>query len=211
MIFSIFSNARSTTPIGEMNFTEYALKTRLGEWAQLTEEVRKHIGNDEEYAEAKKAVPAVTLSGVFKTRKASEIVKHSGLLLMDVDFKDNNPEMIEAFPGKAISDEYILAYHKSVGGKGYAVIFLIDPKKHVEGFASLSYYLLTEYGLTVDKSCKDVSRMRFVSYDPDMYVNESAKEWDRYDLGQFKEDGRKLKKFEGKRPELSNTIRIGNP
>ena len=43
---------------------------------------------------------------------------------------------------------------------------------HPSFFKSVSYYLQNEYGLTTDKSGKDIARACFLPHDPDAYICE---------------------------------------
>ena len=63
---------------------------------------------------------------------------------------------------------------KSASGLGIAVLIKINPKKHLESFLSLERYYLEKFQIILDKSCKDVTRPRFVSYDPNAYINHKA-------------------------------------
>lgn len=127
--------------------------------------------------ENKQKLECVTASGVFEERKKSKIIEHSGLICIDIDAKDQISEIdIEALK----TDAYVNVIHKSVGGEGLAVYFKVDKSKHDDAFLGLEKYLFDKYLLVTDKSCKDVSRLRFVSFDPDLFLNEKAKIFKKY-------------------------------
>ena len=68
----------------------------------------------------------------------------------------------------------ILYAGRSIRGKGRFAIFRIAYiDKHKAQFEALQRDFANS-GLIIDKSCKDVSRMRFISYDPEPYVNVDA-------------------------------------
>jgi len=71
-------------------------------------------------------------------------------------------------------DPYVKTVYASSSGKGCAIHFKINGKQHSESFAAISDYLDKTYSLKVDPACKDVSRLRFVSDDPDIYINKDA-------------------------------------
>lgn len=124
-------------------------------------------------------IPCVTVSGTFKdVRNAQNIEKHSGLICMDCDSKDN-PEILK-IRDQLACDKFIFAFHISVGGFGLALYIKINPTKHLESFQAIGKYLADEYHITIDESCKDVSRLRFVSYDPELYINQNAEKWVQY-------------------------------
>ena len=124
----------------------------------------------------KKQLPLATISGTFApTRKAENLVAHSNLLCIDIDKKDNM--------GVTWFDDLLHEWHnipqilyagRSIRGKGWFAIFRIAyPDKHKAQFEALQQDFASS-GLVIDKSCKDVCRMRFISYDPEPYVNEAA-------------------------------------
>ena len=121
-------------------------------------------------------MPLATISGTFApTRKAENLVAHSNLLCIDIDKKDNM--------GVTWFDDLLHEWHnipqilyagRSIRGKGWFAIFRIAyPDKHKAQFEALQQDFASS-GLVIDKSCKDVCRMRFISYDPEPYVNEAA-------------------------------------
>ena len=175
--FSIYKNIydnQSTNTLLYNTFLEY-IKT--GRWEDQVHKVR--IIKD--YAERKKQkeqMPYVTISGFFaQERKAALITAHTGYLAMDID---NIPGELDGTKTMLAADSYVNAIFTSVSGTGLCVIFKIDKDKHKEAFESISDYLLKTYQIIVDPSCKDVSRPRYVSYDPDLYHNEQSILWKKY-------------------------------
>ncbi len=124
----------------------------------------------------KRLLPLATISGTFSpTRRMQNLVAHSGLICIDIDRQDNAD--VEWFG--SLRDEWhnipqILFAAHSVGGEGWFAIFRIaHPEQHQAHFEALRQDFLHE-GITVDRCCGDVGRMRIISYDPDPYVNENA-------------------------------------
>jgi predicted P-loop ATPase len=77
-------------------------------------------------------------------------------------------------------DPYTFAALLSVSGNGLAALVKIEPERHLDAFNGLKQYYFRNYGQLIDQSCKNVSRLRFLSYDPLLYVNESAKTFKEY-------------------------------
>src|SRR5690606_13620915 len=69
---------------------------------------------------------------------------------------------------------YIYAAFESISGGGLCLIFMIDGERHLDAFEGIAKYLYDTYQLIVDQSCKNVSRLRYVSYDPQIHINEDA-------------------------------------
>lgn len=126
----------------------------------------------------KMSLPQATISGVFSpTRSAKCLVRHSGLICVDIDRKDN--EHIENFD-TLIEDvlsrieEVAYAAH-SVSGKGYFVIIpLRYPQLHKAQFEQL-VRVFADMGIYIDRACGDVCRLRCQSYDEHPFINLDAK------------------------------------
>ena len=124
----------------------------------------------------KNTLPCFTGSGVFKNRTTEGLVGHSGVLILDIDMKDN-PILLEKFDEirkNLIKDKYTSFLFTSCRGNGIAVGTKIDGAKHLEAFQFLEHYYREKHGLTTDKGCKDDIRLRFIIYDPDLYLSEGA-------------------------------------
>lgn len=122
----------------------------------------------------KRNTPAITLSGIFKERHSiGDFLKHSGLIQVDFD-KVPSPQETK---NMLIGDPYTYSCFISPSGTGVKVIVKIMPNKesHENTFHFLSKYYFDTYGLEMDKKCKDISRLCFLSYDPDLFVNEQSK------------------------------------
>lgn len=168
---SIFKHSRETVPERNLSIEAFFDGIKNGQWQD--EVLNYRAGRTD-----KKNLHAVTSSGIFKERKSNALIQHSGIICMDVDDKDQISTInIQDFE----NDQYVYAYHKSASGKGgYAVYFKIDSERHQDAFLGLEQYLFTNYSIVVDKSCKDISRLRFVSYDPDLYINPKSRLFKRY-------------------------------
>lgn len=126
----------------------------------------------------KMSLPQATISGVFSpTRSAENLVRHSGLICVDIDRKDN--EHIENFD-TLIEDvlsriEEVACAAHSVSGKGYFVIIpLRYPHLHKAQFEQL-VRVFADMGINIDRACGDVCRLRCQSYDERPYMNIDAK------------------------------------
>jgi predicted P-loop ATPase len=179
MKISVFQNAKTPTPTGTLLFEQYLEDIKCGKWQDYVIEVRKvkQTCTHDQYQAAKAAIPAVTISGEFSYRSSANLVKHSGIIAIDFDAKDNQ----DGIPiDELAADVYTYAVHQSVGGDGYVVYVKIDPEKHLEAFLGLEEYYLGTYKLLLDQSCKDVGRLRYVSWDMDLTINEKAKVFKKY-------------------------------
>lgn len=158
-------------------------------WSDIVEKYRdlsKDGKNEASDNYKRKNIPALTISGTFPgARKAAEIGTHSGFIAMDFDDIDISVR------DELYADDYTYAGFVSVGGSGLCIIVKIEPSRHLDAFKGLEHYYFTKYGLQIDHSCKDVSRLRFVSSDPEMAVNPDAKQFKKY-----------LPKPKGRKPKI---------
>ena len=186
---TFYNNAFGSESV-EVELNDILKAIRSGKWKSIVDEYRRLSANgktDESDKFKRSKIPGLTASGTFpKARKANEIGKHSGFIAMDFD---DIPLDARA---ELYADDYTYAGFISVGGKGICLLVKIDPKRHIDAFRSLEHYYFTKYGYQVDQSCKDVSRLRFVSADPEMAINPDAKRFDTY-----------LPKAKGRAPKIA--------
>lgn len=167
-VITLFANAEATRPQELIDFTEYLYLIKNGHWQDDVITYRA-IQDPEERKAAKRKIIAVTPSGEFTGRGQAGLKNHSGIICIDVDDKDNEAlnEKVRALVG----DPFVLAFHQSLGGLGYAIYFRIEPTKHLDAYLAIEKYLADTYHLVADKACKDVTRLRFVSFDPFLHKN----------------------------------------
>ncbi len=118
-------------------------------------------------------IPSVTVSGRFSKRGKDYLLSSSGLMAIDIDLKDNKdiinqvPEILKTLP-------YVTYYGKSISGDGYfAVVPIENPNHFKQHFYAIEEEMLS-LGIVVDKACKDITRLRYASYDENHYYNPDA-------------------------------------
>lgn len=129
---------------------------------------------------AKSKLPAITISGLFSRRCSSGLIQYSGLICIDIDGKDNthiaNFGTLKTQLCRIVNVAYC---GKSISGAGYFVIIpLAYPDRHAQHFDALLKDFAS-IGITVDKSCRDVSRLRGASWDNEAHFNLSAKPYNK--------------------------------
>ena len=140
----------------------------------------RNITNKEERNKYKKRLPQATISGIFyPTRAKINLKRHSGLICIDIDSKEN-PE-IEDWQ-KLKNDMSVLpqiAYAAlSVSGKGlFAIIPLRYPEQHLQQFRQLQYDF-KRMGIVIDSSCSDITRLRCMTFDETPVINNNAKPYE---------------------------------
>jgi len=134
--------------------------------------------DEEKRKEKKKELYAFTPSGIFKNeRKKESLVKHTKFICIDIDEKDNKHILNFDKLNEELSKIVNIAYAgHSVSGKGwYVLIPIADPQLHEAYFDAL-FKAFESLEIVIDKSCRDVSRLRYISYDKDFYMPDSAVE-----------------------------------
>lgn len=159
----------------DLDITEFLRGIRDGRWQDAVLPVMAEK-DKKKRDELKKKCPAVTVSGSFAKRKDSELRAHSGFITIDID----NAENVESIKKVLSSDSYVYACFKSVSGNGLCIMFRIDGSRHADAFDGLSKYLYEKYQLISDPSCRNLSRLRYVCYDPYIHINEDANVFKKY-------------------------------
>jgi hypothetical protein len=173
----IYKNIHDNSSRETSSIETFLQDVQAGRWQDYVLNIRT-IKELAQRQEAKKKIPYVTISGVFKEgRAAAKLSAHSGLLAIDLDKLYSEVEEVKTLLSK---DPYVFACFTSVSGTGLCALFKIKPDKHIESFDAIADYLIKNYGLLCDPSCKDVSRPRYVSFDPDLYWNEKAATFKKY-------------------------------
>lgn len=173
-LVSIYPHIKETVKGEHCNLADILDAIRSGQWKEKIEALRDAVKNGEsekKLSSLKSKLPYFTGSGTFgSNRDLTNFQKHSGRLIIDFDkVKD-----IEATRQVLIEDKYSEYVFVSCTGRGYAAVVKIDPLKHLESFLFLEKYYLENYGLQIDKACKDIPRPRYISYDPDLFKNTNA-------------------------------------
>ena len=174
MLISSYKNVHDKQDI-DIEINTFLEGIQTGKWQDIALDVR-NAPNKEIKDLKKKSAPVVTISGSFSERKADGLRKHSGYIAIDIDNLDD-PQSTKA---RIASDTYIYSAFISISGKGLCLIIKIDGTRHLDAFNAIAAYLYNEYQLIVDQSGKDVSRARFVSYDPFLLLNTKSTTFKKY-------------------------------
>jgi hypothetical protein len=170
MKVSYFSSVKTVTPSFDCDLLIIFEMTKNGTYKSISSKIRK-VKNKQERQKLKAEIaPGFTPSGTFTIRNSNNLVKHSGGIALDIDDVENLSELKD----KICKNKYTLACFVSISGNGLCVIIKIPPSKHLESFYALEEYFFNTYGISIDPSCKDVTRFRFVSDDPDLYHNPNS-------------------------------------
>ena len=148
--------------------------------------------NEQQIKRLKISLPAGIVSAVVENGMGADSVKErNGVVCIDIDAKDN-PAITDwqAFKYEIAKSRFVAYVGLSISGLGvFAMIPVADPEQHerhfnaiVQDFKAATFTFLqsgdaeptTLNGVNLDQAPKNIASKRFVSYDPQPYINTSA-------------------------------------
>jgi hypothetical protein len=138
-------------------------------------------GNTDYYNDNKKRLPAVTFSATFSTNRTREDVKYyNSIIVIDID-KLEEEQIVNCY-NILLKDEFVFSFWRSPSNNGFKGLVQLEfadiadqidlYTKHKSAFKKLSTYFQNTYELELDKSGSDISRLCFLSYDPQLVKKE---------------------------------------
>lgn len=171
MNISFFPKIFAREPERVTSIIEFLNSVKHGTYSHLIKPINEEPDKKKRKKLKENTLPYVTISGTFpEVRNKDGLENHSGFICLDIDDSADLARDWDNVTG----DRFTYGAFKSASGLGIAVIVKINPKKHLESFLALERYYLENYQIILDKSCKDVTRPRFVSNDPNAHINEKA-------------------------------------
>lgn len=174
---SVYTNARCNQSEGIISISEFlepSPKSRA-----IIDRIRSESSKENRNA-LKKYLPAATMSGTFQQRNAAGILEYNGIICLDFDQADNpdwTPETIKEH--LAAIPEIAYAGTSCSGGGVFALIQTNNTNPALHGrIVDFLRACFLQDGLQIDVACKDVCRLRFVSYDPDPLINPMPEVYD---------------------------------
>jgi len=172
IVVSRFKNYRSNTPTFNVNLWDW-LKDD-GRKADI--EYLRTLNDKDDIGIIKAGLPCITPSGTFSKRNLSGLIKHSGIICLDID-ADHNPHITDFEQQRNELCNLVNVAYCSLSASGRGVFCLIPlqyPEMHKQHFEALKINFERQ-GITIDKSCGDITRLRGYSYDHKAYINKNAK------------------------------------
>ncbi|MFY7988749.1 MAG: BT4734/BF3469 family protein [Flavobacterium sp.] len=119
----------------------------------------------------KSELKSVCFSGEFSRRSAKNIIRHSGFVCLDFDDVDDPICLRDSLQ----DNEYIYSAFISPSGNG--VKALVKVPKDIQNHKNYYEAICETFDSNLDTKTKDVSRVCYESYDPDLFINHDSKEW----------------------------------
>jgi hypothetical protein len=159
---TFFKGLRSTTPEKVTNLSEIISGIQTGTWKEPVLKCRTDLSK-------KDRLPCFTPTGVFNHRSIKGLEEYNGVICLDIDHVVD-PEDLKQ---RAANLGWVMAAFVTPSGQGLKVI--VKTHATAETFKQteeqVAEAFLEATGCARDNRCKDIARIQFVSYDPELYYN----------------------------------------
>lgn len=165
------------TPVEDKDFFAVLETIKSNQLEEKIKSIRYAYHQDEEIVgdNLKKELPAFTPSATFKNgRKMEYLENYNGLAHLDLD--DIPMESVSEIRKSVDASEYTLASFISPSGMGIKIFVRINSpmEQHKEMIVQLMEYYKELTGYELDPKCKDITRLCFMSWDENTYVNKQS-------------------------------------
>jgi hypothetical protein len=169
---TIFKNF--SIPIEKKSLIIIANDIASNKYKPQVDRVRSLIadGKSEEAQEVKKQILAFTPSAVFTEKRLMQYIEmYSGFI--HLDFDKLTPEQLEAAKKIIAAIPYTFLCFVSPSGNGLKVFVEVTTgmEHHDIAYQQVQQYYEKVTGLKADPSCKDITRLCFMSHDPQLHKN----------------------------------------
>ncbi|MFI8604226.1 BT4734/BF3469 family protein [Cellulophaga baltica] len=163
-----------TKSIVQSNLLDELKDIKEGKYKSIIEKCRFFTNNKDydSYKTLKIKLPIVTFCGTFKKgRKLENLDVYNNIMILDIDHIDLS--VLSDIKDKLTNDKHIYAVWLSPSNEGLKALVKIDskPEEHKSSFNSLKVYFKGKYDIILDNSGSDVTRLCFVSYDKNLFLN----------------------------------------
>jgi hypothetical protein len=157
-----FKGLKSTKPEKTVEIADILDKIRNGEWKDKVVPCRENIA-------LKDKLPCFTPTGIFNHRSIAGLETYNGIICLDIDHVAD-PEDLKS---RCKNLDWVRAAFVTPSGKGLKVI--VQTQATVETYKQTELQVAEAFleatGVARDNRCKDIARIQYVSYDPELYYN----------------------------------------
>lgn len=148
-------------------------------WQELFRRIRTALaeGRADQAKQYKKLLPQAAVSGLFEpTRSCANLVSHSGLICLDLDYQDNadHPDFDRLIAATLSRLPWVRYAASSVSGRGYFAIVPIASGEHHRAHFRALQTEFSRLGLRLDPACSDPTRLRTLAPLEGAYSNPEA-------------------------------------
>ena len=180
MKITIFRDVREIYTPYYLSLEKVIDRIKHGNSRDLLEKIRDEP-NKEARGKLKTRLPSILFSGDFPNRKTDAIPNnHSGLVVLDID--DLGQKSFDEVNKIIQSDKHTLCSFVSPSGNGFKVLVKIpaDIKRHVGYWSGLEDYYLSKHEIKLDPTGKNIGRVCYESYDPDVFFNSESEVFKKF-------------------------------
>lgn len=170
---TVFQNSTDVSNPFFLEIDKVLLSFKDGSNKYKIEALRK-ISDKKVFDDNKRKLKSICFSGEFSYRSAKNIIKHSGFACLDFD-KIGTYDDAVCLRDSLQDNEYIYSAFISPSGNG--VKALVKVPKDIANYKKYYEALCETFDTFIDSKTKDISRVCFESYDPDLFINPNSKEW----------------------------------
>jgi hypothetical protein len=176
---SLFQGSTNTAPVDTISLTMVLQQIQDDRYRRFVEQLRRTLATQGEdaYDAAKKRSMAFTPAGTFTARNSASLDTPSGCLNLDID------DLADLNHARALlgADPHLVYMFTSPSGVGLKLGLHVQRYADAESYRHLwlavERYLVETYpdlAVSNDRQCKDVSRLCYMSWDPDLYRNPAS-------------------------------------
>jgi len=168
-------------PIENKDLNEIFSEIQNGRYKKEIENIRYYlrIGDAKIADRLKRHLQAFTPSATFKGgRKADLLDQYSGFV--HLDFDNLTPEQFNSTFQVVVQIPFTFGCFRSPSGKGLKVFIEVNTgaEQHETAYKQVQAYYETALGVLCDSKCKDITRLCYVSYDPDTFINNDSQKFE---------------------------------
>ena len=179
LMVSLYQNFK--TNLGIRNIIDVLQEIKSDKFQSEINSIRyaKHKGDEKLVTEFKENLLAFTTSGVFgDSRTKVNLQSYSQIIGLDFDYISVSE--VEQLKLNINKSEYTFASFISPSGEGLKVFIKINSNavQHTTAYNQVANFYKELSGYDFDSKCKDITRLCFISYDTELFLNENATTFD---------------------------------
>lgn len=165
-----FKSVKSTKPESTQSLLSVLEEIRSEKYKSQIEEIRKQENPSK--TPLKDKLPVFTPTGIFNYRSMAGLEDYNGLIFFEIDGVSNPEDLKE----RCKKLDWVYAAFVTPSGQGLKVMVKTNATK--ETYKQIELIVADAFnhatGCSRDNHCKDIARIQFVSYDPNIYINEHS-------------------------------------
>ena len=170
-----YTSKSNTLPAKRMS-VDYALRLiKEGKYREYADKVR-NARTGEEMDRAKFDAPGFSFSGIFERRGKDRLIRHSGIMAIDIDHLDGD---VFSEKERLMKNPYVYSVFLSISGKGLKVLVKVPESLDAESHKLYYRAIAEDFGVEEDRRAQYVARYTNVTYDPDLHLNSGALVWNK--------------------------------